>query len=186
MDSETTEKFLHLLSKEVLKQSLAKAGLYALAYELLKNSIIERTRAFFTMGGTKPDDEYKKQVLSKDANRLIASCLWLRENGAITEDEVAEFLQLREHRNYIVHELSSVLLDPTAQGDEAKLLRLFRLLSKIERWWVTEVEIAGDPDFDGQEINPSEVRSGSMEFVSYLIKVAYDLDEVTPGATMPN
>ena len=186
MDNETTEKFFRLLSKDILKQNLAKAGLYAIAYELLKNSIIERTRGFFTIGGTKPDDEYKRQVLSKDANRLIASCLWLQENGAITEDEVTEFLQVREHRNYFVHELPNALLNPKAQGDEVKLLRLFHLLSKIDRWWMTEVEIPGNPDFDGQEINPSEVRSGSMEFVSYLIKVVYDLDDVAPGPTRPN
>ncbi len=186
MDSDSEQMLMHLLSKDVLKQNLAKAGLYALAYELLKNSIIEKPKGFFTMGGLGTNDEYKTEILSKHANVLIASCRWLQENGALTEDEIAEVLQFREYRNYIAHELPNVLLEPTLQVNEEKLLRLFQLLSKIDRWWITEVEIPTNPDFDGQDVRPSEVRSGSMEFVSYLIRVVYDLDHVTPNPQRSN
>ena len=82
MDHETTTKLASLLSKEVLKDNLAEAGLYALAYELLKNSIIERPKGFFTMGGTQPDGQYNAEVLSRHKNTLIAACLWFQENAA--------------------------------------------------------------------------------------------------------
>jgi hypothetical protein len=177
MDEAFGRKLLHLLSRDVLKQNLAKAGLFALAYELLKNSLIERPKGFFTMAGSCSDDEYRKEILSKHASPLIASCLWFQENGAITAEEAAEVLQFREHRNYIAHELPNVLLNPQSQVDEAKLMRLFQLLCKLDRWWISEFEIPADPDFDGQEITPLEIRSGSMEFISYLISVVYDLDE---------
>ena len=72
------------------------------------------------------------------------------------------------------------------QLNTEKLLRLFQLLCKVDRWWITEVDIPTNPDFDGQNISPSEVGSGSMEFVSYLIKVVYDLDDVAPVTVRPN
>jgi hypothetical protein len=179
MHSDDEQTLLHLLSKDVLKQNLARAGLFALAYELLKNSIIETPRGFFTMGGT-TTDTYKTEILSKHPDVLIASCRWFRDNGAITEDDLADVLRFREYRNYIAHELPNVLLNPTVQVDTDKLLRPFKLLSKIDRWWITQFEIPTNPDFDGENINPSEVRSGSMEFVSYLIRVVYDLDGIEP------
>jgi hypothetical protein len=186
MDSEAERELMHLLSKDVLKQNLIKAGLFALAYELLKNSIIDKPRGFFTTGEIKPDHEYKMQVLAKHANPLIASCRWLQENNAITEADVRDVLQFREHRNYIAHELPNILLNPKVQVDEAKLVRLFQLLCKIDRWWITEVEISTNPEFDGQTINPQEVQSGSMMFIWHLIKVAYDLDDEIPDSVRPN
>jgi hypothetical protein len=186
MDEDSTQKLLHLLSKEVLKRNLAKAGLFALAYELLKDSIIERPKDFFTMCGIRSDNTYAREVLSKHPNRLIASCRWFQENGVITAGEVAEVLECREHRNYIAHELPNFLLDPKSQDEESKLVRLFEILCKIDRWWITEINIPTNPDFDGKEIRPSEIRSGSMEFISYLISVVYDLDDKTEGTVRPN
>jgi hypothetical protein len=185
MDSETERRLRQLLDEETLKGNLAKAGLYALAYELLKNSIIDKPKGFFTCG-TKQDDEYRKQVLSKNSNPLIASCQWLQENCAITEADVADVLQFREHRNYIAHELPNVLLNPKVQVDEEKLLRLFQLLRKIDQWWINEFEIPLNREFDGQEINPREVHSGSMMFVWHLIPVVYDRGDEIPSATRPN
>ena len=179
MDHDATMKVMRLLSKEVLKDNLAKAGLYALAYELLKNSIIERPKSFFAMGGTGSDDHYRAEVLSRHPNTLIASCLWFQENGAITEEDAREVLQFREHRNEIAHELPNVLLNPEVQVDENKLIRLFQLLWKIDRWWITEIEVPTDPDFDGQDVDPNEIRSVGMEFMAYLIRVVYDQDDVT-------
>ena len=99
MEKGPEETIVNLLSRDVLKQNLAKAGLYALAYEMLKNSIIERPKGFFTLGGQKTA-EYRTEVLSKHTNVLIASCRWLQENGAITEEEINEVLQFRDYRNY--------------------------------------------------------------------------------------
>ncbi|MFZ0594996.1 MAG: hypothetical protein WAM39_31335 [Bryobacteraceae bacterium] len=170
-------ELIRLLGKEVLRDNLAKAGLYVLAYELLKDSIIERPKAFFTLGGSESDDHYRAEVLSRHQNRLIASCLWFQENGAMSEEEARDVLEFREHRNYIAHQLPDVLLNPVIQVDKEKLDRLFRLLCKIDRWWISEFEIPTNPDFDGQEIAAAEARSGAMEFVAYLISVVYGLDD---------
>ena len=177
MDEKAAQQIQHLLSKDVLKDNLTKAGLYALAYETLKNSIIEKPKGFFSTGGTGPDDVYKTEILSRHANPLIASCRWFEENGAISGENVTKVLDLREHRNHIAHELANVLLDPQVQVDEERLLQLFQLLCKIDRWWITQFSIPTNPEFDGEKIDPAEVRSLGMEFLWYLISVVYDLDQ---------
>ena len=177
MDEKVIREVQRLLSKEALKDNLTKASLYVLAYETLKNSIIEKPKGFFTFGGIEADDDYKKEVLSKHRNPLIASCRWFQENGAISETDVNEFLTLREHRNYIAHELPNVLLNTSSQVDEDKEIGLFHLLCKIDRWWILEFEIPINSEFDGKTIDPTEVRSLGMEFLWYLTTVVYDLGD---------
>ena len=64
MDSDTEPTLMHLLSRDVLKQNLAKAGLYALAYELLKNSIID---SYLCRGSR------KRKVLNQNAKVQYAT-----------------------------------------------------------------------------------------------------------------
>ena len=175
MDAQTVEKLGHLLSREVLKENLAKAGLYSLAFELLKRTIIERPRGFFTMSGLVATDHYKTEVLANEGkDTLIASCRWFEREGVLTAEEIEEIKQLRLHRNNIVHELPNVIFNPKVQIEDAKLTKILHLLSKIDRWWIIQFEIPINEEFDGQEIDPSEVRSGSAEFLEYLIGIVYD------------
>lgn len=171
------EKLLRLLAKDVLKENLAKAGLYALAYEMLKDAIIERPKGFFTMG--RPTDEHYKEIVLNlhPKNTLIASLRWWQQAGVLTEQDFQEFLRLREHRNEIAHTLPNVLLNTDVQVDERKLVAIYQLLVKVDRWWLMEIEIPSNEDFDGQEIDPSEVQSGNMNFLAYLITALYPPDE---------
>jgi hypothetical protein len=171
------EKLLRLLSKDVLKENLAKAGLYVLAYEALKDTIIDRPKGFFTMG--RSTNEYEEVVLNlhPKKNPLFASLRWWQQAGVLTEQDFQEFLQLRKHRNEIAHTLPKVLLNTDIQVDERKLVTIYQLLVKIDRWWLMEIEIPCNEDFDGQEIDPSEVQSGYMHFLGYLITVLYQSNE---------
>jgi hypothetical protein len=171
------EKLLRLLDKDVLKENLAKAGLYVLAYEMLKDAIIDRPKGFFTMG--RPTDEHYKEVVLNlhPRNTLIASLRWWQQAGVLTEQEFQDFLQLREHRNEIAHTLPNLLLKPDVQIDERKLVTIYQLLVKVDRWWLMEIEIPCNEDFDGQEIDPSEVQSGYMNFLGYLISVLYPAND---------
>ncbi|MEH1846995.1 MAG: hypothetical protein V7L25_18895 [Nostoc sp.] len=45
-------------------------------------------------------------------------------------------------------------------------------MTKINRWWIREVEIPINPDFDGQDIVESDISSGSMLIFQIMIKVA--------------
>jgi hypothetical protein len=172
MDREYSEKLRRLLSASVLKENLAEAGLYMLAYECLVYSLVQRPKKWFTMCGTSSDDRYRAEILDLDpSSHFVASCLWFQKMGVLTAEEVNEIRRIRKHRTDIAHEPIKVLLDTEIQVDKAKLLSIYSLLSKIDRWWLSEFEIPANPDFDNAYIDPAEVRSGNMEFLSYLIRV---------------
>jgi hypothetical protein len=185
VDLKALHEIERLLSKEVIKENLAKAGLYVIAYEMVKNSIVERPKGFSTMSG-EGDGCYREIVLSKHGNPFIASCRWFQDEGAITEQDIAELLEFREVRNRIVHELPNVLLEPQLQVDASKLAKLYTLLCKIDQWWITHFEIPCNEDFDGEDVDELEIQSGSIQFLAHVIRVVYDLDRAATPGPKPN
>jgi hypothetical protein len=61
---------------EILRPKLIVASIYITAFELLKSTIVERIRSFYTLGGLDKDDpEYKSKVLTR--NRSPGGCMRL-------------------------------------------------------------------------------------------------------------
>jgi hypothetical protein len=169
-----------LLNKDVLKDNLAKAGVYSVGWEFLQYSLIQRPKRFFTMA-RESDDYYKAEVLSRHENSpLIASCLWFKQRGVLTDADISDIRQLRKHRTDIAHQMLTVLLNTEVQVDEGKLAKLVSLLGKVDRWWLLEFEIPANEEFDGQEIDPQKVRSGQMDTLWLLIQSVYDLKVPIP------
>ena len=144
------------LNPDAIKSNLVLSALYLVAYELLKDAIIDNIRAFFSFeyrdGKAIPDKQYKDEVTRVHKDTLYASCLWLQRNGAITENEVEEIQNIRKHRNQVAHELARLLFDANLNLNVGYFLRIRELLGKIEVWWVKNVEIPVNPDFDGVEV----------------------------------
>jgi hypothetical protein len=176
MDKAAFDRLERLFHKDVLKDNLAKAGVYCVGYEFLKYSLVERPKGFFTMAGSKSDDDYKSEILRRHQSPLTASCLWFEEQGALTDEDIRDIDNLRKYRNVIAHELLNVLLGTEVQVDEEMLGKLFALLCKIDRWWLLNFEIPPQEDFDGQDIDPIEVRSGQMETLWFLITSVYNFE----------
>ena len=174
------EEQLALFNGEVLTANLTKAALYVLAYELLKNTLMDRPKGFFSLGD---ENAYKTQVLSLHPSPLVASCRWLEGCGAMTPEDTQGVLLLRDHRNEIVHELPNVLLTPRKQVDEQKLSRALELLCKVDRWWIDEVEIPTREDFDGAgDEAVGQSFSGNAAFLAHLIQQVYSpLVEAKPA-----
>jgi len=175
MDEKKLQEIERLLSKDALKDNLAKAGVYSVGYTFLEYSLIVRLRRFLT-GARESDEFYEQEVLSRHESKLIASCLWFKDRGVLTDGDITDIRQLRKHRTDIAHQLLNILLNTEVQVDGDKLATLFALLSKIDRWWLMEIEIPGNEDFDGQEIDPEQVRSGQMDTLRLLIQSVYNLD----------
>jgi hypothetical protein len=118
-------------------------------------------------------------VLSLDPkSEFIASCIWFQKNEVLTADEVKEIRQIRQHRTDIAHEMPNILLNPLTQVDEAKLMRIHELVSKIDRWWITEIEMPCNEEFDGQKVDSTEIKSGRMRFLEHLISAVYECGRV--------
>jgi hypothetical protein len=46
------------------------------------------------------------------------------------------------------------------------------LLTKVHRWWILNVEIETDPDWDGVAVDPSQITPGSLWLMRILMDVA--------------
>lgn len=164
------------LNPDSLKGNLIAASLFLAAYETLKYSIVEQSRNFFMHGFDKNNklfnDNYYNNILSLDKNPLQASLLWLKNLGVFGEDDLSLVNQIREHRNDLAHNLQNFVLDADKKINVQLLESIYELTTKIDRWWILEVEIPTNPEFDGQMVDAEEIQSGNMIFLQLMIHIA--------------
>lgn len=159
-------KWEQLLSPGVLRDKLIKASLFITAYEILKESIVSRVKDFYGVGydvrGSNTKKEYQDEVLSRGKGTLYPSLHWLQEHEAIDESDLATFEQLRGTRNTLAHQLHSLATGSLEIDTEPMFKALTALLRKIEVWWIVNLEIPANPDFDDQEIDRDGIVPGSI------------------------
>jgi hypothetical protein len=133
-----------------LSRNLIYAGLFMLAYELVKPLVIERVKGFYantTFGSGMPFTTYEQDVLSRHKSAFEASLLYLRDHfEAINSQDIMDIQSLRTHRNVLAHELSRMLHEMDPEQNEQLLLRARSALSHLSRFWM-RIELGADPDF---------------------------------------
>ena len=167
--------FAKMSSPVVLQQNLIVAGLYLVGYELLKGTVIDRLRGFYSGAGIDgaPDERHAEKVLALYPKDLFrASCLWFLERGAINDADVAEIQAIRDHRNALAHELPSFIADADRQLEASRLERIRSLVAKIDLWWVREIEIPLNPDFDGRDIPDEKIGLPLVAFFDMVLTTA--------------
>ena len=75
-------------------------------------------------------------------------------------------------RNLLAHQLFAVVTGQLESAHEAQFDALVTLLRKIGVWWVVNVEVPTNPDFDGQEVDEDNVVPGSILSLQMLVQVA--------------
>jgi hypothetical protein len=174
--SDTSEQWERFLNPDVVRPSLFLATMFITTFEILKDSIVDGIRDFYTNGfdenGPRVGPDYQSKVLSKNKSPLYASLKWLREGGAVDDEDLAVFEKLKETRNLLAHQLFAVVTGQVESGHQAEFDSLVALLRKIGVWWVVNVEIPTNPDFDGEEIDEEGIVPGSVLSLQLLIEVA--------------
>jgi hypothetical protein len=173
----TIESWKRFLDPDVLRPSLLSATMFITAFELLKDCIVDRVRDFYTLGWgdkTATSTEYELAVLARDKKRrpLTASLNWLREHHAIDEADLETFTCLAAIRNQLAHELFSVVTGQVPSDDDSQFPALISLLRKVEVWWIVNVQIPTNPDYDRQEIDEADITPGALMSLQMLIDVA--------------
>ena len=167
------EKFL---DPDVVRPSLFLATMFITTFEILKNSIIDRIRDFYTNGfdqnGPIISHVYQQKVALRSKSVLYASLDWLRENDVVDDGDLATFERLKKIRNQIAHQLFDVVTGQIESDHEKQFAVLVELLRKIEVWWVVNVELATDPDYDDQEVDKEGIVPGAILSLQMLIQVA--------------
>lgn len=165
------------------------ASLFLSAHEIILEVVISRIKAFLCFEAEikdgklhfKHSEEYVSSILKRELPAHVkgpkkykiwyASILWLLENDVIDEDELIELERIRLQRNNIAHDLMSILIDDSVGINTKLLVEAKRLIHKIELWWLLNVEIPSNPDYDNREINVNDVESGNMILINYLVEI---------------
>jgi len=179
MSNDAKESWLKFLNPDSLKLNLIRASLYLTCWEMLKESVVDQPRGFFCMGLMEGEEtispEYAAEVLALAKDPLIASALWFRKMEAISDDDIALLRKLRSHRNEVAHRLPEFLASVKAEVKLEFFKEIFFLVQKIDKWWIQEIEIPINPEYDDRQLTQEDldgVKSMRMVFMALLIEMA--------------
>lgn len=177
MDENDKRKWGEFLNPDVMRSKLISASIYIAGFESLKDAIVSRLRSFYSTGfdesGELVKPQYTTEVLARNRSPVFASIDWFLECEVITKDDVQSFERVRNCRNRLAHELLTNLESETLQADlERSFEEMFRLLRKVEVWWIVNVEIPTNPDFDDVTVNEDEIIPGRIATLHMLIQIA--------------
>jgi hypothetical protein len=178
MANEAEDSWEKFLNPQTLRSNLIAASIFITSYEILKNSIIDQIKSFYTHGfdenGPIVSETYEREVLPLDGKRNVfrASVAWLKANDVINADDEKSISALTEHRNQLAHQLPTFLAESGKDVEVARLEALIALVVKIDRWWIINVELAIRDDVDLDQVRPEGIMSGNMIFLHLLMTTA--------------
>ncbi|OZY85705.1 hypothetical protein CBP51_01230 [Cellvibrio mixtus] len=169
------ENWEDTLNPEIMRERLISISMYITAFELLRETIIDNIRSFYAEGydqsGPIIGKDYQDEVLARNKSEIYASLDWLVEHEAIDIKDIESFEKIKKVRNRLAHELLHVF----TRGETFNLVEefnpLIELLRKIGVWWVVNVEIPTNPDYDGQEIDESGIVPGGILSLQIMLEV---------------
>lgn len=183
MEQDIRNAWEAFLNPQTLRKNIIEASVYSMAYETLKNTLVDRIRDFFLIGfdeeGYQYSPSYKEAVLSLDKSPLLASIKWLQNMGAIEEEDISKFKKIRQCRNTLIHEMSSYVSLAIEVDIEKHFSDMIDLISKVEKWWIINVEIEVDPDIDPNCVDHEKITPGPVMFIKMLSEIALGPKEVS-------
>ena len=184
MEDGIKDKWERFLTPEILRSNLLMASVYLVIYEKFKKIIIERIREFYCNGFKDGewivDSDYQEKVISRNKSLLYASLLWYLEIGAIADQDLRDFEEVKSFRNSIAHELDNLIIEGIPTDIVNNFNKLNSLFEKIEKWWFMNVELLVNPylsDVEIKELDMDKVVSSSIATNQLLIQVAFGNDE---------
>jgi hypothetical protein len=167
--NDNIDNWINFLDPENLKGNLMLSSLYIATFESFKDYIVDEVKFFFHNGLKDGidifDPKYETHVKAKDKSVVKASLLWLMEMEAIDENDILKVDDLRQYRNKLSHELMTLLFEGLPEELPEKFAQLIQLRVKVEKWWILNIEIPTNPDFDSDiEINEDNVMTSSQMF----------------------
>lgn len=182
MDPNVKRSWEEFLNPEVMRPRLIAASIYIAGFEALKDAVVGRIRDFFWTGfdesGDKIDPKYESDVLARNKSPVYASLDWLKGMNAIDEADVETFNRVKACRNTLAHNLLSTLGSEGLPDDfDECFTQMVALLRKIEVWWITNVEIPTDPDFDGRGVDEEGIVPGPIMTIQLLCDIALGDEE---------
>jgi hypothetical protein len=169
------DEWIGFLKPETLKANLINYALYIALFEAFRDYIISSVKDFYVNGfdetGLTYRSEYSEKVLSISKSKLYASLHWLKEADAIDDDDILEFEKQKNFRNKMAHEMMSSLFENEGEGYVENLIGLMKLRIKIEKWWILNVDIPTNSDFDNKDVTEDQIVTGSALMNKIMIDI---------------
>lgn len=178
--------WVDVLNPDLVRAKFVTLGLYMVAYEMLLSAIKEPLHDFFAdkltaEKGWETSEEYRREVLALDprgkGDALRGSLAWLRKMDVVTEADEAQVREFTDARNAIAHEMREIVGGDAMPDMERLLPLIVELVTKIDRWWLVNVEIATNPDLAGRDFDEDAVTPGSTMMLQILSRVALGDDD---------
>lgn len=168
-NQENIDKWLKFLDPENLKENLMFSSLFIASFEAFKDYVVEEVKFFFNNGFSDGEftfsEDYTTKVKALDKSLLKATLLWLKDLDAIDDNDIQTYNELRQYRNKLSHELMTLLFEGLPKELPEKFAQLITLRVKIEKWWIMNIEIPTNPDFDATtEVKEEDIMTSSQMF----------------------
>lgn len=181
MDEKIKASWERVLHPEMLKTNIITASIFSMAFEMLKDSIIEKIEGFFTDGfnenGMIISPEYKEKVLTLNRSPLYASLKWLQGMNAIDDKDIERFEHIKRCRNTLAHEMLTFASSGVEFDVIEVLEEMIGILRKIEIWWFENLEMAIDPEAYSEDLDLEQVIPGPVWSLQMLIDVALGTED---------
>lgn len=176
---QTVNSWKKFLNSQNLRSNLISASMYLTAWESLESAVIDQLRGFYSIGYEEDDwvcgERYRSQVLVRHKSPFRASLLWFLEMNAVNQEDLEIADRIREHRNEIAHRLPEFIFSTEKQIDLELFRSLIALVAKVDKWWIREIEVPTNPDFDNAELTEDDyakAMSGRMIMLNLMITLA--------------
>jgi hypothetical protein len=179
---ELRKEYEQFLNPDVLRPRLLSASIFIMGFESLKAAIVDRLRYLFWRGfdehGDKFDPRYEEEVLSRHRSPARASLMWLCQEGAISAADLDVYDRIRECRNKLAHQLLDIVSTKgLPEGFDDRFNEMVDLLRRIEVWWIQNFELAIDPEYTDEEVDPEEIVPGRLIALQLLCDIALGSEE---------
>ena len=171
-DQGKTQGLESFLNPSILRTNLIMVALYIAAFELLKDSVVDRLKRFYDPhfklpSGQDYESEVKRGRRKGARGVLPTSLMWLRRKDVIDKADMKNFKKAAKLRNTLTHEMGRILWDGIPSELPARFLDMVSLLDKIELWWTVNVDV-----MKPEEINVATIMPGKSFGLRLLMQVA--------------
>jgi hypothetical protein len=97
--------------------------------------------------------------------------------SAIDMEDEEVIREVTDARNLIAHELWSIVASDQMPDLDRLYSTMLALITKIENWWIINVEIELDPELAAKGVEESDVTSSSIVIMQILGRVALGDDK---------
>lgn len=173
------EKFLN---PQILRGNLFDIAVFVCVFEMFNDALIDKPKTFFSEGSCRDDhnggfkyilgEAYEENVKARHKYPDEASLLWFKEMGAVNDEDIAKYHEIRKFRNEIAHEMIHFISSSTRVFRPDLFDKMVELYNKIEKWWFINFEAAIDPEAIPEGTDPNEVIPGSMMTIRLILEIA--------------